>query len=516
MKNRTAHPHVPRIAKLVFHSVAGLSVLGVIFLLFFPSVTGAQGLAERIQRVTLRNGIRLVMIQRQMSPTVAIYIRYRAGAVDEADGKTGTAHLLEHMMFKGTKTIGSRDYLREEKIIRQIVKVGEMLDRERSKGKEAEPAKLKQLTIRLKKLQNEQRHLTISNEIDRLYTENGAVGLNASTGQDLTTYQVSIPANRIELWARIESDRMQNPVFREFYTERDVVMEERRQRSESDPDGKLLETFLATAFMAHPYRRPILGWPSDMESIDIPYMEKFFKSTHAPINTVIAIVGDIHFPSVLKIVQKYFSQIPSRKLSFPLITKELIQSGERRIEVLFPAEPKIIMGYHKPPPPTFTDHVFDVIEYILSQGRTSRLFKALVDEKRLAENVQTVNGLPGARYPNQFVLFATPRSPYGCTELESAMNREIERLKQESISPQELEKVKNKIRANFIRGLDSNEGLASMLSYYEALLGDFRYLIEYLDNIERITPQDILQTAQTYLNKENRTVAVLVKKQEKR
>jgi len=179
MKNRTAHPHVPRIAKLVFHSVAGLSVLGVIFLLFFPSVTGAQGLAERIQRITLRNGIRLVMIQRQMSPTVAIYIRYRAGAVDEADGKTGTAHLLEHMMFKGTKTIGSRDYLREEKIIRQIVKVGEMLDRERSKGKEAEPAKLKQLTIRLKKLQDEQRHLTISNEIDRLYTENGAVGLNA-------------------------------------------------------------------------------------------------------------------------------------------------------------------------------------------------------------------------------------------------------------------------------------------------------------------------------------------------
>ena len=145
--------------------------------------------------------------------------------------------------------------------------------------------------------------------------EHGAVGLNASTGQDLTTYKVSIPSNRIELWARIESDRMVNPVFREFYTERDVVMEERRQRSESDPDGKLLERYLASAFIAHPYRRPVIGWPSDMRFLDMAYMSNFLKKTHAPNNTVIAIVGDIRPSEVLKIVEKYFGRIPPQKLA---------------------------------------------------------------------------------------------------------------------------------------------------------------------------------------------------------
>jgi predicted Zn-dependent peptidase len=513
MRNNSSFSPRHRIGGQLFHPVAMPFALGFIFLLLLPSHLPAQGLGERVQRVTLQNGLRLLMLERHLSPTVAIYIRYRAGAADETDGKTGTAHLLEHMMFKGTKSIGTRDYPREVKILRRIEKVGIALDREKAKGKAAAPALLARLADQLTTLQNEERRLTISNEIDRLYTENGAVGLNASTGQDLTTYQIGIPANRIELWARIESDRMVHPVFREFYTERDVIMEERRQRSESDPDGKLLEGYLAAAFVAHPYRRPVLGWPSDMGYLDMAYMKRFFRDTHAPNNTVIAIVGDIQPPAVLKIVEKYFGRIPAQRLSPPLITDEPRQSGERRVEVVFAAEPQMILGYHKPPPPAFEDHVFDVIESILARGRTSRLFKALVDEKRIAESIQAVNGMPGARYPNQFVLFATPRHPHDCGELEQAIAHEIERLKREPVSGQELEKVKNQIRADFIRGLDSNTGLAGMLSYYEALLGDFHYLIDYTAAIDRITPADILRTAQTYLTKENRTVAALVNRQ---
>jgi predicted Zn-dependent peptidase len=488
------------------------SALGIFLLLLFPSLLLAQDLGERIQRFTFNNGLRLLTLERHLSPTVAIYIRYRAGAADEADGKTGTAHLLEHMMFKGTRTIGTRDYLREERVLRRIEKIGTALDREKAKGKAAVPALIATLTDQLTTLQNEQRRLTLSNEIDRLYTENGAVGLNASTGQDLTTYQVSIPSNRIELWARIESDRMVHPVFREFYSERDVVMEERRQRSESDPDGKLLEGYLAAAFLAHPYRRPILGWPSDMRYLDMAYMKRFFRNTHAPNNTVIAIVGDIQPSAVRKIVEKYFGRIPAQRLSSSLITAEPRQFAERRVDVPFAAEPQMILGYHKPPPPVYADHVFDVIESILARGRTSRLFKALVDEKRIAESIQAANGLPGARYPNQFVLFATPRNPHGCNELEQAIDQEIERLRTEPVSEKELEKVKNQIRADFIRGLNSNQGLAGMLSYYETLLGDFRYLIDYTDTIDRITPEEILQVAQTYLTKDNRTVATLVSK----
>jgi predicted Zn-dependent peptidase len=481
-----------------------------IFLLISPSCLFSEGLGERVERVTLKNGLRLLMLERHLSPTVSIYIRYRAGAVDEADGKTGTAHLLEHMMFKGTKTIGTRDYRKEEKIIDQIKKIGTTLDHQKTKGSLADPEILTNLNDRLKKLETEQRRLTISNEIDRLYTENGAVGLNASTGQDLTTYQVSIPANRIELWARIESDRMVNPVFREFFTERDVVMEERRQRIESDSDGKLYETYLATAFLAHPYRRPILGWPSDMTCLDMDYMRIFYKKSLAPNNTVIAVVGDIRPAEVLKIVEKYFGAIPPQNFSPSLVTEEPRQLGERRVEVRFDAQPQMIIGYHKPPPPGFDDYVFDVIESILARGRTSRLFKTLIDEKRIAENINAANGLPGSRYPNQFALFATPRHPNDCGELEQAIDQEIDKLKRDPVPPAELEKVKNQIRADFIRGLNSNSGLAGMLSYYEALVGDYHYMVNYTATIDRITPEDILKAAQTYLTKENRTIVTLV------
>ena len=494
------------------NTVCFISSLVLASLLLLPSCLFSYELENRVQAFTLKNGLRLLMLERHMSPTVSLYIRYRSGAVDEADGKTGTAHLLEHMMFKGTKTIGTKNYPREERLLLKIEQVGEAVDREKKKGNSADQTLLKKLTEQSKALQETHRRLMISNEIDRLYTEQGAVGLNASTGQDLTTYQVSIPSNRIELWARIESDRMINPVFREFYTERDVVMEERRQRSESDPDGKLLELYLATAFVAHPYRRPIIGWSSDLRFLDMAYMRNFFKKTHAPNNTVIAIVGDIRPSEVLRIVEKYFGRIPPQNLDPFTVTEEPVQSGERRIEVLYAADPKLILGYHKPAPPAFTDYVFDLIESLLTGGRTARLFKTLIEEKRLAKSIQAHNGLPGARYANQFVFFATPRHPHTARDVEMALDEEIERLKSEPVSVVELEKVKNKLRADFIRGLDSNAGLAGMLSYYEALLGDYRYLTGYTAAVDKITPDDIQQAARTYLTRENRTVATGVRK----
>ncbi len=483
-----------------------------VFLLLPPSPLFSYDMASRIQAFTLKNGLRLLLLERHLSPTVSIYIRYRSGAVDEADGKTGTAHLLEHMMFKGTTTIGAKNYPREHKLLLKIEAAGTALDREKMKGKRADPTAIERLTQQLKVLQNTHRRQTVSNEIDRLYTENGAVGLNASTGQDLTTYQVSIPVNRIELWARIESDRMLNPVFREFYTERDVVMEERRQRYELDPDGKLLESYLATAYISHPYRRPVIGWPSDIRFLDTAYMRRFFKEFHAPNNTVIAMVGDIQPSEVLKLVERYFGPIPAQKLTAIPFTEEPVQSGERRIEVLYAADPKLILGYHKPPPPDLSDYVFDLIESILTRGRTARLYKILVEEKRIAKSIQAHNGLPGARYPNQFVFFATPRHPHTNMDLEKAIDEEIERLKNDLVSEPELEKVKNQLRADFIRGLDSNAGLAGMLSYYEALLGDYHYLTGYTAHIDKITPDDIRQAVRTYLTRDNRTVASGVRK----
>lgn len=482
----------------------------LILVMITPPNLWSYELEKKVKKYTLDNGLKVLLLARHTSPTVSLYIRHRVGAVDEANGATGTAHLLEHLMFKGTESIGAKNYLAEKRILQQINQVGSRLDQEKMKEEGAGKKIMEELQIKLTELHRKHRPLTLSNEIDRLYTENGAVGLNASTGQDVTTYQVSLPANRIELWARIEADRMQYPVFREFYTERDVVMEERRQSVESDPEGKLMEQFQAAAFQAHPYGRPILGWPSDMSFLNLDYTRDFFNRYHAPNNTVIAIVGDIDISATMKIVKKYFGGIKRQKISAVHISAEPPQKGERRVEVSFSARQQLAIGYHKPTLPSFDDYVFDVIENILSQGRTSRLYKALVETKGLAESVQAKNGWPGVRYPNLFAIFATPRDPHTSAELEKEIYQEIESIKTEAVSSQEIEKTKNQLKADFIRGLASNSGLANKLSYYEMLAGDYRYLVNHINFIEKITPDDIMRVANKYLTKENRTVATLV------
>jgi len=468
-------------------------------------------LDQRVKKHVLSNGLTVLLFERHWNPTVSLYIRYRAGAVDEADGKTGTAHFLEHMMFKGTKTIGTKHYAEERKVLEKIAKIGRLLDAERGKKGKTDPTKVEALSAQLTTYQKIHRNLMTSNEIDRLYTENGATNFNASTGQDLITYHVNLPANKIELWARIESDRMKNTVFREFFTERDVVKEERRQRTESNPGGKLYEQFMAAAFIAHPYRRPILGWPSDIQNLDMDYMIDFYRKTHAPNNTVIAIVGSFESEHVLKLVRRYFGNIPKQPFPALVPTAEPRQQGERRVTVRFDANPQLIIGYHKPAAPAFDDYVLEVIESILSRGRTSRFYKRLVEEKGLAETVQAINGLPAARYDNLFAIYATPRHPHTVHELEEAIFEELDLLQSTRVSETDLSKTKKQVKADYLRSLLSNNGLASILSYYEALLRDYRYASRHAETIETITSDDIQKAAKRYFHADNRTVAVLAK-----
>jgi predicted Zn-dependent peptidase len=493
------------------HPAFIMLIIALLFILM-PAELLPYELEKRVEKTILSNGLTVLILERHTSPTVSLYIRHRVGAVDEISSATGTAHFLEHLMFKGTKTIGTKNYQAERKILLNIHSIGNLLDREKMKGELADNTIVSQLKKKLSALQERHRLLIMSNEIDRLYTENGAVGLNASTGQDFTTYHVSLPANKLELWARIESDRMTNLVFREFYQERDVIMEERSQSVESDPDGKLMEQFLATAFQAHPYGRPVLGWPSDMAFLNPDTVMNFYRQYHAPNNTVIAIVGDIKAQSVVAIIKKYFGGIKRQHMQSFHITEEPPQMGERRVEVLFPANPQVIIGYHKPSLPSTDDYVFDVIDSILSHGRTSRFYKSLVEEKGIAEGVQTANGYPAARYPNLFTIFAAPRQNHTTAELEAEIYKEIEKLTLKPVAAEEIEKTKNQLKADFIRSLASNSGLASKLSYYEILAGDYRYLINHINVIEKITPEDIMRTAKKYLSSENRTVATLVKK----
>jgi predicted Zn-dependent peptidase len=309
----------------------------------------------------------------------------------------------------------------------------------------------------------------------------------------------------------IESERMMRPVFREFYTERDVVMEERRQRTLTNPFGKLYESFMATAYLAHPYGQPTVGWMSDLEHLTVSDAREFSERYYTPSNCVISIVGDIDIERTKEMLERYFGPIPARQKQDEVATVEPEQRGKRRVEVIFDAEPIIIMGYHKPVLPHHDDYVFDVIDIILSSGRTSRLYRSLV-EGGLALSAGSSTG-PGNRFSNLFTISATPRSPHTTAELEEAIEREIELLAREPVSGEELARAVKKVETSFVRSLASNAGLAGRLSYFQAIAGDYRYITRYPDVIGTITQEDILDVVSRYLTPERKTVGILVREE---
>ncbi len=492
-----------------------------LLLILFLSLASARlafsfSLEGRVKEFTLANGIKVLLLPRHQSPTLSLYIRFRVGAVDENIGMTGTAHLLEHLLFKGTKTLGTKNYGAEEKILNRLDSVGLALDAERAKGEKADQEFIKYLQKTLQELTAEHRKLIIKDEIELIYSQNGAVGFNAMTSVDTTAYVVNLPANRLELWARIESDRILNPVLREFYSEREVVREERRRSYDSQPSRKLIEHFLATAFLAHPYGRPIIGWPSDIEFLNKQRTEQFFRTYYSPENMVITIVGDLSPELTISLLKKYFERIPRKILPPPLPTKEPEQLGERRLKIMADAQPELIIGYHKPNPPHADDLVCEVISGLLSYGRTSRFYQRLVEEKKMAVDISTSSSFPGVRYPNLFVIFATPRHPHAPEELEKAIYKELEELATTPVAEKELKKIQNQIQADFLRQLSSNSKLAYWLSYYQSLFGDWRYLRQRLSAYEKVTPEEIQRVARQYFQERKRTVGVLIKSIEKK
>jgi len=470
-------------------------------------------LANRVVEHRLSNGLQLLIVERHEVPIVSCTIVYKVGGVNEHPGITGVAHLYEHMAFKGTRKLGTKDYRKEAGVLEQLDRAWYDLRAEKERQTQADPEKLKTYEKKFLDLEQRSEAFVIPNEIGEIYERNGAVGLNATTGKDVTRYVVSLPANRLELWATIEADRMSHPVLREFYKEKQVVLEERRLRYENSPSGRLYEAFLASAFVAHPYRLPVIGWDSDLEALSRAETENFFRTYYSPGNAVIAIVGDINTDATIRLVDRYFGPIPAQPPSPPVVTVEPEQEGLRRVDVRFEAEPALIIGYHRPGIDDPDHPVFDVIDSLLSAGRTSRLFKSLVQQKQLAVRVSTDAGVPGGLYPSLFSIRATPRAPHSTQEVEQAIYDELERLKTEPVEPRELQKVLNNLDAYIIRSLDSNSGLSSGLSYFQTITGSWRYLFENRERIAQVKAEDVARVARRYFIESNRTVATLVKKE---
>ena len=483
----------------------------VVTLFLFSGTLHAAVLEEKVIEHTLGNGMKLLMVERHTSPTVSAWIRFRVGSVDERSNERGIAHLLEHMLFKGTTSLGTKDYAAEKPILDKIEQTAQLLTAEKLKRDKADQGKLAQLEKQLKALEDEASKYVIKDEFFELYAKNGGVGYNAFTSRDGTTYLISLPANKLELWAAIESDRMQNAVLREFYTERSVVMEERRRSYDADPESKLWETFVASSFLAHPYGQPTIGWMSDIENLTRTKAEDFFHSYYGPHNAIVSIVGDIDPKATIAMVERYFGALQPGKALPAVTAEEPKQGGERRIELVAEAEPTLIMGFHKPAILAADDYVFDVINMILGSGRTSRLYKKLVIEKQIAADIGVFDA-PGSRFPNLFVISANPRAPHSIKEVEQAIQDELELLKTEPVVERDLQRILNKIEFEEARRMGTNGGLARNLTEYEAIAGSWRYMVEYRRKVEKVTPADIQRVARQYFTRENRMIGFITKK----
>lgn len=490
--------------------------LGVFSFLLIAILLASNGLAQDVasfeKRTTvkvLKNGLTVILCERPEAPVFSFFTIVDAGAVQDPQGQSGMAHMFEHEAFKGTDRIGTTDYAKEKVALAKVEQAWAAYDREDRRENGRDPKKVAELKAAFDKANEAANQFVIKNRFGEIIDREGGVGLNASTSMDSTQYFYSFPANRFEIWAYLESSRYQHGVLREFYKERDVVHEERRLRTDSNPIGKMVEQFMAAAYTAHPYQRSGVGWPSELDHLTATEAAKFYKKYYVPSNTVIALVGALKPEQVFPIVEKYFGPIPYAPKPEPLTTIEPEQFAERTVTMVDKSQPFYIEGYHRPSYRDPDDAVYDVISDLVSEGRTSRLYRSLVRDKKIAAFSAGFSGLPGTKYPGLFSFFAVPLPGHTPQEMGQAIREQVDRLKNEDVTDDELQMVKTRAKANLLRQLANNQGLAIQLAENQLRYGDWRELFRSVDKIDKVTKADIRRVANKAFVDANRTVAII-------
>ena len=467
-------------------------------------LTGAQ---LPVVEHELANGMRWLVLPRTGAPTVSFIVKFRVGAVNEVRGQTGIAHLLEHLLFKGTETLGTQDPSAERLL---FVRMDALQDSILGLEARGDTTAVSSLRERIDSLETEAGAQVLPNEFERVLSTNGGRGLNASTDWESTTYFVEMPSNRAELWFLLESDRMANPVFREFYAERDVVAEERRLTVETNPGGLLFEAHMAAAFTIHPYGQPVVGYMSDIQRLRRPDVEAYFRRYYGPRNAVVAVVGDVDADQILAWADEYFSDLPAGQIPEPVVSVEPAQTGERRVEVAFDAGPQVRIGW----PVVETAHpdapALTVLSWLLTGGPTSRLHRHLVTQDRVATAIYSSMG-PGIQFPAIFTIDATPRFPNTTDDVEAAVYAELDSLRRTPPSERELQRIRNQLEAGEIRQLTSNRGLALQLAGSASAFGDWRTTFGFTDRLAAVDPEDVRRVARRFFTRQHRTVATLVR-----
>ncbi|MDY7095698.1 MAG: pitrilysin family protein [Acidobacteriota bacterium] len=505
---------------------SALTVLGVLLAALAPvATTGAEETSfdsqaqVPVQTFELDNGMNFLLVRQPELTTVRAGWVAHVGSANERPGITGISHFFEHMMFKGSETLGTTDINRDLEIMDELEEIQHQiraeyrLQRERARLGEIEDPfadedrtdRLKELQARFDELMAEQRELMVKNEFDRIYTENGATGLNAFTSYDLTGYFITLPANKAELWFWLESDRLLEPVFREFYTERDVVYEERRLRTESTPTGEFDELFDAMFWQSHPYGWPVVGWPSDLEVYTMAQAKEYYDTYYAANNLTAVLVGDFDVDQVKEMAQRYFGRLPTREEPAPdVVTMEIEQRAEKRMVAECDCQPQIQVAYHTVPFRHRDSYVLDVLSGLLN-GPTGRLYKSLVLDQEIATSASSYQD--SRKYAGRFGVTAETKGDATPEQLEQAWYQELRRLAEEPIPERELQKVKNRIAADAFRRLENPFFLLLQLIIYDGL-GDWEYINYWADKTLAVSAEDVQRVAKEYFDPTNRTVGL--------
>ncbi len=495
-------------------SLRSLRVLAAVVLSILSALPlPAQSIASFEKQVTvhrLANGWTFVLVRRPVAPVFTFVTLADVGSAQEAPGIFGLAHMFEHMAFKGTPNIGTTDWPAEEKALAAVETAYLAYQKERLSAR-PDPQKVAALLAEFKAREVNAGRFVVKGEFDSLIQREGGVGLNASTGADTTRYFYSLPANKLELFAYLESERFFHPVFREFYQERDVVQDERRYSVDSQPLGKLLEQLLGSAFVSHPYGHSTIGAMSDLGTFTRTDAETFFRSWYAPGNLLTVLVGDIDPTTAIPMIEKYFGRIPARETPPPLRTVEPEQIAEKTILLRDRSEPLYLEAYHKGAITDPDEAVWDVLDQVVANGRASRLYRSLVRDKRIAVSVSTFNGIPGSKYPNLWGVFVVPAQGAGLDKVRDAIRSELDRLEAGDVSDAELARAKRKVRASLVRDLQTNEGLARQFADFQRYFGDWRETFRYLDRVDAVSKADLSRIATKTFTDAHRTVGEILR-----
>lgn len=459
----------------------------------------------KVHKEVLDNGLTVLLHPNKQAPTVSCRLFYVTGSVHEVPGKSGLAHMLEHELFKGSKKVGITDSIADAKFMATQDSLQALIRPAKIAG---DTATVRKLTAEHDSVVNEHRKIFVKDELWSAYQAAGGTGLNAFTTDLMTAYIVTLPKNKIELFMWLEADRMQNAVLREFYSERDVVREERRMRYDDKPTGRFYETLNSMIYEAFPYRVPTIGWPSDIANLTREMADEHYRKYYKPRNAILVLAGDLDTTATMEMVKKYFGNIPTGEAFSPITVRDPEQAGEKRLTVKRPDAPNLYtLVFKTPEVGDSTLYALDIAEGVLN-GRTGRLYKRLVEEEKLAVGAGASNS-PN-KYISEFTVRVNMRPDADPAKVEEIVWEELEKLKTETISEREFQKVKNRAYAGLIRSLTDMENVATMLAWYE-MYGDYKIFLQWADQLDKVKVADVQSVSKKTFVRDQSVMGLLLK-----